>query len=192
MSAKIMRVATASMLTGIFSVSLAGPVFASERGDLSHAAKSLRHKVVVRHGQKTAGRDIIRDGVVFINSAHDEATRRPKLAELRKYKNQLAKILRPVPSYLKRTVGPPAQAPAGVQTAGEVSRGGSSNGMVNPNCESGGDPTAVDPSGQYRGKYQFDRQTWERFGGTGDPAAASEAEQDRVAARVTYDAWPNC
>src|SRR5215213_10900790 len=27
-------------------------------------------------------------------------------------------------------------------------------------CESGGDPTAVDASGTYRGKYQFDRGTW--------------------------------
>lgn len=192
MLAKIVRVATASTLTAVFTVSIAGPTFASERGDLSHAAKRLRHKVVMRHGADAAGRDIIKDGVVFINSAHDEAIRRPKLGELRRYKSQLAKILRPVPYYLKRTVGKPAQTPAGTLTAGEVSRGGSSNPMVNPNCESGGNPAAVDPSGQYRGKYQFDRQTWERFGGTGDPAAASEAQQDRIAARVTYDAWPNC
>jgi peptidoglycan hydrolase-like protein with peptidoglycan-binding domain len=63
-------------------------------------------------------------------------------------------------------------------------------------CESGGDPTAVSPSGQYRGKYQFDRATWEAMGGTGDPAAAPEAEQDRRAAdlmaRQGPSAWPNC
>jgi len=40
-------------------------------------------------------------------------------------------------------------------------------------CESGGDPTAVDPSGTYRGKYQFDLQTWASVGGSGDPAAAT-------------------
>lgn len=192
MSAYRLRLATATALMAALAISLAGPAHASERGDLSHAAKSLRKKVVKRHGADAAGRDIIKYGVVFINSAHDEAVRRPKLKELRRYKSQLAKILRPVPYYLKRTVGPPAQKPAGTLTAGEMSRGGSSNPMVNPNCESGGDPTAVSPSGQYRGKYQFDQQTWQRFGGSGDPAAASEAEQDRVAARVTYDAWPNC
>ena len=63
-------------------------------------------------------------------------------------------------------------------------------------CESGGDPTAVSSTGQYRGKYQFDRATWEAMGGTGDPAAAPEAEQDRRAAdlmaRQGPSAWPNC
>jgi peptidoglycan hydrolase-like protein with peptidoglycan-binding domain len=63
-------------------------------------------------------------------------------------------------------------------------------------CESGGDPTAVSSTGQYRGKYQFDRATWEAMGGSGDPAAAPEAEQDRRAAtllqRQGRSAWPNC
>jgi peptidoglycan hydrolase-like protein with peptidoglycan-binding domain len=63
-------------------------------------------------------------------------------------------------------------------------------------CESGGDPTAVSPTGQYRGKYQFSRATWKSLGGTGDPAEASEAEQDRLAALLLEKqgpgAWPNC
>ena len=45
-------------------------------------------------------------------------------------------------------------------------------------CESGGNPAAVSASGQYRGKYQFSRQTWAEYGGTGDPAAAPESVQD--------------
>jgi len=63
-------------------------------------------------------------------------------------------------------------------------------------CESGGDPTRVSASGQYRGKYQFDRATWRSVGGTGDPAKASEAEQDRRAAKLLKREgtapWPNC
>ncbi len=63
-------------------------------------------------------------------------------------------------------------------------------------CESGGDPRAVDPSGTYRGKYQFDLQTWASVGGSGDPAAAPEAEQDRRAAilyaRAGSSPWPVC
>lgn len=71
--------------------------------------------------------------------------------------------------------------------------GGSSNSMVNPNCESGGNAQVVDPSGTYWGKYQFDRGTWVAHGGSpGSYGSASEGEQDRVASRVTYDAWPNC
>jgi len=63
-------------------------------------------------------------------------------------------------------------------------------------CESGGDPTAVSADGHYRGKYQFDRATWERMGGSGDPAQAGEAEQDRIAAKLLAQRgtspWPVC
>jgi len=63
-------------------------------------------------------------------------------------------------------------------------------------CESGGRPTAVSADGRYRGKYQFSRATWRDMGGTGDPAKASEAEQDRRAAKLLARAgtspWPNC
>src|SRR5215218_2742988 len=63
-------------------------------------------------------------------------------------------------------------------------------------CESGGDPAAVSSDGSYRGKYQFDYGTWESMGGSGDPAAAPEAEQDYRAA-LLYAAsgsspWPVC
>jgi hypothetical protein len=63
-------------------------------------------------------------------------------------------------------------------------------------CESGGDPTAVSADGTYRGKFQFDYGTWESVGGHGDPAAASEAEQDYRAAllysRSGSSPWPIC
>jgi hypothetical protein len=63
-------------------------------------------------------------------------------------------------------------------------------------CESGGDPAAVSSDGSYRGKYQFDFGTWESVGGSGDPAAAPEAEQDYRAAllysRSGSSPWPIC
>lgn len=63
-------------------------------------------------------------------------------------------------------------------------------------CESGGDPTLVSASGRYRGKYQFDMETWRSVGGKGDPAKASEAEQDRRAAKLLKREgtapWPVC
>lgn len=63
-------------------------------------------------------------------------------------------------------------------------------------CESGGDPTAVSSDGTYRGKYQFDYGTWESVGGSGDPAQASESEQDYRAALLYLQSgsspWPIC
>jgi len=63
-------------------------------------------------------------------------------------------------------------------------------------CESGGNPRAVGGGGAFRGKYQFDYGTWARVGGSGDPAAAPEAEQDRRAAmlyaRAGASPWPVC
>lgn len=63
-------------------------------------------------------------------------------------------------------------------------------------CESRGNYSIVSASGRYRGAYQFDYVTWQGMGGTGDPAAASPAEQDYRAllllrARGTRP-WPHC
>jgi resuscitation-promoting factor RpfB len=63
-------------------------------------------------------------------------------------------------------------------------------------CESGGNPAAISSGGRYRGKYQFTRSTWRSLGGTGDPAKASEAEQDRLALALYRQRgtqpWPVC
>jgi hypothetical protein len=62
-------------------------------------------------------------------------------------------------------------------------------------CESGGNPSTDTGNGFY-GKYQFTQQTWESVGGTGNPAAAPEAEQDRRAAQLYAQSgsspWPVC
>ncbi|HEV7752209.1 MAG TPA: transglycosylase family protein [Baekduia sp.] len=62
-------------------------------------------------------------------------------------------------------------------------------------CESGGNPRADTGNGFY-GKYQFTMSTWQAVGGSGNPAAASEAEQDRRAATLLAQAgsgqWPVC
>ena len=90
-------------------------------------------------------------------------------------------------------------APAASTTAsGSGSTTGASGGQLQQiaRCESGGDPHAVGGGGRYRGKYQFTRQTWAAVGGSGDPAAAPEAEQDRRAAallaRNGTGQWPVC
>jgi Transglycosylase-like domain/Putative peptidoglycan binding domain len=87
--------------------------------------------------------------------------------------------------------------PASDETASTTAGGGDDATLERiAQCESGGDPTAVSADGTYRGKYQFDRETWRQMGGSGDPAEAPEAEQDRIAAKLLAARgtapWPNC
>ena len=100
--------------------------------------------------------------------------------------------------------GPPTHPPRGQNPRKAPSGAASSSSSGDASatlqkiaqCESGGDPAAVSADGTYRGKYQFDRATWRQMGGTGDPAAAPEAEQDRIAAELLAQRgtapWPVC
>ncbi|OBG41944.1 Resuscitation-promoting factor RpfC [Mycobacterium alsense] len=62
-------------------------------------------------------------------------------------------------------------------------------------CESGGNWHANTGNGEYGG-LQFKPSTWARYGGVGNPAAASREQQIAVANRVLEDqgieAWPKC
>ena len=62
-------------------------------------------------------------------------------------------------------------------------------------CESSGNPRAVNPAGYY-GLYQFSLRTWASVGGTGNPVDASPAEQTERA-QILYNKagpgqWPSC
>lgn len=63
------------------------------------------------------------------------------------------------------------------------------------NCESGGNPRAVNPAGYY-GLYQFDTGTWASVGGHGLPSHASADEQtfraQRLYSQRGRSPWPNC
>ncbi len=54
-------------------------------------------------------------------------------------------------------------------------------------CESGGNFEAVNPSSGAGGAYQILPSTWELYGGEGDPADASPAEQSQIAAQIWAD-----
>jgi resuscitation-promoting factor RpfA len=62
-------------------------------------------------------------------------------------------------------------------------------------CESSGN-WHIDTGNGYYGGLQFLPSTWRAFGGTGNPADASKAEQIRVAERTLkvqgWGAWPTC
>ena len=99
-------------------------------------------------------------------------------------------------------IGPQTLKALGIENVAVAGMRARSSWGVNPvlqriaACESSGDPAAVSADGRYRGKYQFSAQTWSALGGSGDPARASEAEQDRMAAKLLRRAgtspWPSC
>lgn len=63
------------------------------------------------------------------------------------------------------------------------------------NCESSGNPKAVNPAGYY-GLFQFDLRTWRSVGGSGNPTNASAAEQlmraKKLYAQRGASPWPVC
>lgn len=107
---------------------------------------------------------------IKVTVAHLEAARR---AELRRKRRQRRELFASLPGGVSR------------ETLDAIA-----------SCESGGDPAAVSSDGTYRGKYQFDYGTWESVGGAGDPAQASESEQDYRAALLYSQSgsspWPVC
>jgi hypothetical protein len=141
------------------------------------------HAVARLHGERAPGRNIRKWGL--------SNGRMSTCDHLRRSLDTLRRMRMPVRAAALVTTGPPPQPPAGTQT---VHAGGALESIAA--CESGGDPGAVSPSGQYRGKYQFDYQTWGSVGGSGDPAAASEEEQDKRAAILMAQRgsapWPVC
>lgn len=90
----------------------------------------------------------------------------------------------------------PAPQPSGAPGAGSPSAAESATLARIRHCESRGNYGIVSASGRYRGAYQFDRRTWTAVGGSGDPAAASPAEQDHRALLLMRQRgtrpWPNC
>jgi peptidoglycan hydrolase-like protein with peptidoglycan-binding domain len=97
--------------------------------------------------------------------------------------------------------GPITLGALGLSTGGgsttTTSSGSSASAVLEKiaQCESGGDPT-TDTGNGYYGKYQFSRATWRRMGGSGNPAQASEALQDQLAAKLYAQEgsapWPVC
>jgi hypothetical protein len=89
----------------------------------------------------------------------------------------------------------------GVVAASMTSPTGVADAAQTPNwdaiaqCESGGNWQANTGNGEYGG-LQFKPGTWARYGGVGNPAAASREQQIAVANRVFaeegVEPWPKC
>ncbi len=110
----------------------------------------------------------------------------------------------PVPQVIRLGTRAPAysaghgsgSAGSGNAATGAGAGGEGANWAALSQCESGGNPHAVDPSGHYFGLYQFSPQTWHSLGGQGLPSDASPAEQTarakQLLARSGPGQWPVC
>ncbi len=166
---------TTRMLAGVLgAVALISPAAAHAAVPDKLEERYTREYRQAKEAGAEPGRHIVRDDV-----RTNRGVREPRAAEVRRSIAVLERMQAPAP----------APAATGGTTA-------SSGLAAIAACESGGDPTAVSSDGTYRGKYQFDQQTWESVGGTGDPAAAPEAVQDELAARLQAQRgsspWPVC
>ncbi|MDQ6747010.1 MAG: transglycosylase family protein [Candidatus Dormibacteraeota bacterium] len=147
------------------------------------------------------------DRWVEIFTLNRDAIANPDMVEIGQVINiPLAPVAVPADLLASLTsASPPAPKPSGrsVTTGGQAAAhtaastgGGGGNLATIRACESGGDYGSVSSNGVYQGAYQFDRQTWQAVGGSGDPAAASPSEQDARAAQLQSERgsnpWPNC
>jgi hypothetical protein len=140
------------------------------------------HAVARLHGPRAPGRNIRKWGL--------SNGRKSTCGHIRRSLDTLRSLRMPVRAATLVTTGPPPQPPAGTQT---VHAGGTLASIAQ--CESGGNPSTNTGNGFY-GKYQFTQSTWQSVGGSGNPAYASEAEQDKRAAmlyaREGPGPWPVC
>ena len=107
----------------------------------------------------------------------------------------------PVDGIVEVGTAEPGQADSadGADGAAPGGAAGGLNWSALAQCESGGDPTAVNSAGGYYGLYQFSPSTWQSAGGSGSPAEAPASEQTMRAQRLYemvdgnwQSQWPEC
>jgi hypothetical protein len=145
------------------------PVLAHDKGSIQHKNRYLRTKVIQKHGKRAPGRDIVRFGI--------RPGKRARHAQIHRYFEQLRKLAFPGRYLVVRAV-PPAQRPAGTQSA-RMSATGLAACIVQR--ESGGNPQAS--NGTHTGIGQWTGEAWARHGGlryASSPLGASYQQQLQV------------
>lgn len=176
-------VATVAMLAALVAAQGTRPSARTETTELAVTATTLRPVVI----PEATSLDNLDERIpLHIIAAERQAAREARAAE--KAREKAADAARRAQ----------AAADAAKASRGAVRSSGSALGggwAALRQCENGGSYTSK-PSDYYRGAYQFSRSTWASVGGSGDPAAASPAEQD-MRAQMLYersgaDQWPRC
>jgi hypothetical protein len=187
--------AAAVVLAG---AALTMPAAADARSDGPPARVLLRapldhQQSVVAHRRATRAIRL-RERAVALKRALDKAQGRK--VRVKRERKQARKAVTPALEHRVKTLRTKLAA-ARTPTANAAGATGAPSATLQAiaACESGGNPTTNTGNGFY-GKYQFTQSTWASVGGTGNPAAASEAEQDARAAQLYAQQgsapWPVC
>ncbi|MGZ0150472.1 transglycosylase family protein [Kribbella sp. WER1] len=137
------------------------------------------------------GQTLTLDGVKS-SASQDQAPRLSPKAETRKSDSNDGQQSRTKQSDSNRT-SRSADRPQASNSGSKANLSGAWAKVAN--CESSGNPRAVN-SGGYYGLFQFDLQTWRSVGGSGNPTNASAGEQ-LMRAKKLYSQrgaspWPVC
>lgn len=147
----------------------------------------LYTKVQKEHGKRAPGRNIVRYGL----KGGKPATSRHIARSIVTLENILHPAPPPAPA-VAAVASTSSYAPTQVQSYGGGGGAGGIAACIRQH-ENSGSYTGTDSTGTYGGAYQFDQATWQAAGGTGSPATAPAAEQDRVFAHwwpSHHGAWP--
>jgi hypothetical protein len=158
----------------------------------------LYHHVAVKFGHRAPGRNIVRWGFASGQRVTDARV----LTSIGVFERMLAPpppVAQPVASSAAGSVQPVTQvSDAGASNTSTAST--ASTGSPLPTCtwqpESGGNPSAVNPSSGAGGYYQIMPSTWSAYGGSGVPQNAPMSEQTAIAQTIYQaqgpSAWANC
>jgi hypothetical protein len=155
-----------------------------------------------KFGPRTPGRNIVRDGLRHRPASDADVVR--SIGVLERMLAPPPPPPPPRPAVVRTAVTPAAESATPVtHTVAPASNSGvsvASTGSSLPACtwqpESGGNPSAVNPSSGAGGYYQIMPSTWSAYGGSGAPQDAPMSEQTAIAQKIYHSqgpgAWVNC
>lgn len=187
----------ATLLAFVLMASSANAQSLNVREKVQQEYSAYWHKAKHQLGTRAPGRNIRKWGV----ETSSGKVRKARISELRqstlRLKSMTAPAPQPVASPASASSTPSASSATDNTTAASAQQNTSSSGIPSnlasiAQCESGGNPNAVSPDGQYHGLYQMSQETYSNYGGRGSVSGASVAEQTRIAQKLPRSSWPNC
>lgn len=198
-----MRILKIAWATFALLALAAAPAVASQRPAYERTYLRSYAELVQRHGVHSVGCNLVTNK--YHNRCHRKATRHAVMKSIATIHRML--YVPPPPKRVVSAPTPTASAATAARTTSNAPNTASGSGYVPPGgpgagtlaairaCESGGNYSTNTGNGFY-GAYQFTQSTWNSVGGSGNPANASPAEQDKRAAMLYAQQgaspWPVC